>query len=282
MFIIALLLIGGAALLAGTLSDLKTREIPDWLNYSLLAAALGIRLINSIVLTDWSFVLEGLYGFGLGMIIAMVMFYTGQWGGGDSKLIIAMGMLIGFPLTLDSVFISYLVNVLLIGALYGVIWSMFLAVKHRVVFMKTFHELNSKKAVVRAKCAVFSLAGAVLLISFFLWGTPWLVPLGGLLVIIILTLYAWLFIKSVEKACMHKWISPSKLVEGDWIAEEISIGGKLITGPKDLGIKKDQIALLRKKKVKKVLVKEGIPFVPPFFIAFILTYWLGNLLFLVL
>ncbi|GIU69536.1 MAG: hypothetical protein KatS3mg002_0772 [Candidatus Woesearchaeota archaeon] len=46
---------------------------------------------------------------------------------------------------------------------------------------------------------------------------------------------------------------------------------KYITGPKDLGISKEQIELLKKSKIKKVLVKEGIPFIPAFLIAFILT-----------
>ena len=42
---------------------------------------------------------------------------------------------------------------------------------------------------------------------------------------------------------------------------------------KDLGISLQQIALLKKLKVKQVWVKEGIPFVPSFFFAYILTLW---------
>ena len=74
---------------------------------------------------------------------------------------------------------------------------------------------------------------------------------------------------------MIKNVSPSKITEGDWIAEEIKVKGKLIAGPKDLGISLEQIARLKSLGVKKVLVKYGIPFVPSFLIAFIIAVIAG-------
>ena len=83
---------------------------------------------------------------------------------------------------------------------------------------------------------------------------------------------------------MLKYVTPDKLTEGDWIAKEVKVNGKYITGPKDLGIEKKQIrklvSLYKKKKVKKILIKEGIPFVPSFFIAYLVTLMFGNLLLL--
>jgi hypothetical protein len=80
---------------------------------------------------------------------------------------------------------------------------------------------------------------------------------------------------------MYKRITPDKLTEGDWIANNIKIDGKYISGPKDLGIEKKQINQLidlwKKGKIKKVLIKEGMPFIPSFFIAFIITLIYGNL-----
>ena len=74
-----------------------------------------------------------------------------------------------------------------------------------------------------------------------------------------------------------------ELTEGDWIAEEIKVGKKYICGPKDLGIElaqiKKLIAYKKKGKIKKVLIKVGIPFVPSFLIAFIVTYIWGNVVF---
>ncbi len=97
-------------------------------------------------------------------------------------------------------------------------------------------------------------------------------------------MYLIILVRTVEKVSMIKMIEPEKLTEGDWIAKEIKIQGKYITGPKDLGIEKKQInkliALYKKKKVSKVLIKEGIPFVPSFFIAYIVTLIFGNFIFL--
>ena len=110
------------------------------------------------------------------------------------------------------------------------------------------------------------------------------IPLFILVVFAIISFYMWLFVKAIEKVAMLKYVTPDKLTEGDWIAQEVKYKGKVITGPKDLGIEKKQIkklvSLYKKKKLKKILIKEGIPFVPSFLIAFIITIIYGNLLML--
>ena len=70
---------------------------------------------------------------------------------------------------------------------------------------------------------------------------------------------------------MKKYYPIPKLTEGDWIAEDVKVNGKIICSPKDLGISKEQIKKLKHHNIKKVLVKEGIPFVPSFLIAFVVT-----------
>ena len=69
-----------------------------------------------------------------------------------------------------------------------------------------------------------------------------------------------------------------------WI-KDIIIDGKRISGPKDLGIERKQlrklIDLYKKGKIKKVLIKVGIPFVPSFLVAYLLTLFFGNLLMLI-
>ena len=102
----------------------------------------------------------------------------------------------------------------------------------------------------------------------------------------IITFYLWLIIKAVENSCMLKYVIPSKLTEGDWIAKDVKVDGKYITGPKDLGIEKKQIRklieLYKKRKVKNILIKEGIPFVPSFFVAYVITLIYGNLVLLII
>ena len=40
-----LLLIGLIATLIAAITDIKTKEVPDWLSFSLISTALGVRLI---------------------------------------------------------------------------------------------------------------------------------------------------------------------------------------------------------------------------------------------
>lgn len=93
----------------------------------------------------------------------------------------------------------------------------------------------------------------------------------------LLGFYLWNFTKAVEDAAMVKFKAPNDLMEGDWILDTIKHKGKEIVSPKDLGITLKQIATLKRLKVKKVKMKEGIPFCPAFFFAYLVTLIIGNL-----
>ena len=86
------------------------------------------------------------------------------------------------------------------------------------------------------------------------------------------------FVKSVEKSCMYEKISTSKLTEGDWIAEDIYKNKKLFLSKNNIGVTKEQINFIKKIK-KEILVKNGLPFVPSFLIAVIISLILGNIFF---
>ena len=92
----------------------KTREIPDFLNYGLIAIGLGVRAVYSIFTLDYLFFVYGLIGFGAFFIIANLMYYTKQWGGGDCKLLMGLGAIFG----------SYL-NIGIFNAVVDVIWVCF-------------------------------------------------------------------------------------------------------------------------------------------------------------
>ena len=61
------------ALIYGSYSDIKTREVPDWANFSLIVFAIALRLIYSLVKWDFSFILEGLLGFGVMFLLALLL-----------------------------------------------------------------------------------------------------------------------------------------------------------------------------------------------------------------
>jgi hypothetical protein len=209
------------------------------------------------------------------------MYRLGQWGGGDSKMIMGLGALIGLELNINNFLLGFFINIMLVGSIYGIIWSTILAIKNKKEFSKTLKKIlaNKKLKKTRIYLLVISLIFAILL---SLTKNPAvIIPTIVLVLLINFTYYLWAFVKAVEKVCMYKYVTPDKLTEGDWIVKEIKINKEYICGPKDLGIEESQIKRLiklwKKEKIKKILIKDGMPFVPSFLIAFIVTMIYGNL-----
>ena len=276
------------ALLAASASDIKTREVPDWLSYGLIFTGLSVRLIYSAATSDWWFILNGIAGFLIFLGIGFLMFYAGQWGGGDSKMIMGLGALLGLDfmnytrLFYDSMLVGFLINLMFIGAVYGLLWSIIMAVVKWRSFIKEFKMFLSNKTFLKVRRIVLAVI-LLVLISLVLIPQDFIkIMILFLMLIILITLYLWPFVKSVENVCMYKMVTPDRLTEGDWIADDVKVAGRVICGPKDLGIEKIQIKELLKLhkhgKVKQIRIKEGIPFIPSFLIAFIITLIWGNLL----
>jgi prepilin signal peptidase PulO-like enzyme (type II secretory pathway) len=276
-----------AGLLAGSYTDLRTREVPDWVNYGLIFCGFGFALLRTVVYWDISYLIASVIGFCFFWLIAIAMYYTGQWGGGDSKMIMGLGALVG--LSIGSIkgmlievpfLLNFVIYSLLFGALYGISWTAVLAIRHRKAFRKEYRALSKTAMVKKAKLWLIIVAAA-LLISAIVAGNPYRSMLLILTVLAVLTLYLFLFVKVVEKTCMFKRLPPQRLTVGDWIAEDVVVDGKHIVGPKDLGIEKHQIeellSLKSKGKIDTVLVKEGIPFVPSFLLAFLACLFIGGL-----
>lgn len=272
-----LIILGFAALVFASVNDIKTREVPDWLSYSLIIAGFGVRIFHSLIFSDLWYLLYGLIGFGIMLVLGLVMYYTKQWGGGDAKLVMGLGVVFSSNIFSEKSFlIGFLINVLIFGALYGLGWSAYLAFKNRKVFVKSFVKSFNERRRIR----IFSLGfGLLIIISIFL------IPLLYVRFILCVTalalvgyVYLHVFMKAVEDSCMYKWLPVSRLTEGDWVAQPVYVKGKLICGPKDLGLEKRQIIALKKANVNKVFVKEGIPFVPSFLIASVITFVWGNVL----
>ncbi len=289
MLIIIICLI---ALIVGMITYFKTREVPDWLNFSLIFSGIGINLIATIMYSNWSFIINSLAGLAFGVVIALIMFYGGQWGGGDSKMIMGLGALLGLNISkfqllpiFNSFFVSFFVNMLLIGSIYGLIWISVLAVKNRKKIVKKFKELRHERIFVRIRWVFLFLLLTIIVIMFLDLGLMKFYLIGFILAAFFIA-YLWNFVKAVEEISMIKKVNVEELTEGDWIVKDIIVNKKRICGPKDLGISRKQIkALLKLKqngKIKKITIKEGIPFIPSFLLAFIVTIILGNLLTLIL
>lgn len=281
MIDIIFFLIALAALLVASYTDIRTREVPDWLNYGMIAAGLGVRMIYSLSASRWEYIIDGIVGLAVFYGFAYVMFYSGQWGGGDSKCLMGLGALLGLQFRLDSFALGVLVNTFLIGAAYGMVYSGVLAVIHRKAFMASWRLVRQAREFRIVRVALLFLVILGLVAGFVLDDLSIRFIVFALLLFLLVLFYAYLFTKAVETSCMRRWVKPEALTEGDWIVDDIVVAGKRICGPKDLGVSKAQIAVLvklrQKGKLKRVLIKLGIPFVPSFLMALVVTWFVGNL-----
>src|SRR3989338_4524042 len=89
-------LTAGILLFVATITDWRTREVPDWINYTGITIGIGVRSIWTVNAGDWTVFGAGISGLLLMYLIGALMYYTGQWGGGDSKAGMAIGAIVGF------------------------------------------------------------------------------------------------------------------------------------------------------------------------------------------
>ncbi|MDB5390254.1 MAG: conserved rane protein of unknown function [Planctomycetaceae bacterium] len=94
MTIIPIVLVGVAAII-----DLRRREIPDWISVAILLMAV-FQGINGTPAAGLNRLAAFLIAFWLGSFL----FALGAWGGGDVKLLSALGAWLGFSALVTALF----------------------------------------------------------------------------------------------------------------------------------------------------------------------------------
>ena len=278
---IFLSIIGLVALLIASITDLRTKEVPDWLNFSVIVSALGIRAIHSIISSDYMYLLYGIIGFAAMFFLGMLLYYGRLWGGGDTKLLMGLGALFGttpYFVMINYPFIAVLlINIIIVGSVYSLAFAIGLFIKNTKA---TINEMKSQTKRMAKTRLAYLLASFVALAMFFIFEDSRIKVLSiALAGFFIFYIHLLIFIRSVEKVGMNKVILVSQLTEGDWIAKDIIINGKLICSKKSLGIEKKQIEAIKKAGIKRIMVKEGVAFVPSFLLGLVITFIFGSLIF---
>ena len=286
-----LLILGLLGLIIATYSDKKTTEIPDWLSFSLIASGLSLRALYSITYNDFFYIKIALINLVIFYLIGNIMFYSRQWGGGDAKLLMALSVIFAtYPKPLFSLFSPVLeniyfpaiifLNILIIGMIYSLAFTVYISLKHKKDFLKEFKLYLRKTNNPRKIILVLSIL--LMLLAIIIENFIAKISLFFAAIIILFLLYFWIYIKSVEKSCMYKTVKTSELLEGDWLTKNIYKNSKLILKVPMYGLSKEHIFLLKKNKIKKVEIKEGIIFTPTFLIATIISLIFGNVIFFIL
>ena len=275
--------VGFVVLLLASITDLKTREVPDYLSFLLLAFSLGLSLISSAL--SWSLLpfLSSLLGFIVFYLIALALFYSGQWGGGDAKLFMGMGALFGIPFHLPLIsmvphtfsdvpfLFLFLFFSIFAGGIIGFSWLFYKLVTQRVALFPAIACAFEQPSVKRFRLLLYTFVFIVLASFFFVSDVFVRISLLLLCFLALVLFYLPVIIRVVEKHCMIREIPLAKLTLGDWIVQEIVVRGKRICGHGELGVTEEQLARLKKCHVKNVLVKYGLPFVPSFFAGLVLS-----------
>ena len=271
-------------LVIASIIDIRIREVPDFLNFSLIGIGGGIAIISSLILNSWWPLLNSIIGFAVAYGVAAAMYYGGQWGGGDAKMLMGLGALHGVSITqLISgeipLFITIIISIFLAGAIYGIGYAKFLVFKKWKRFWRTFvQRLQRHKQQRRA----ITIVCILLVLLFFIAPTNLKFVVGALLFVIFFSYYAFNAGKVVEEVCMVKKTSVSQLTEGDWLVNPVKYNNKILVKPTTYGLTTEQITTLKKYKIKAVTIKEGIPFIPGFLLGYLVIVVFGNWIPLVL
>ncbi|HKZ45471.1 MAG TPA: prepilin peptidase [archaeon] len=278
IFVIVVLAIALVGSILAAFFDLKTTEIPDKIPYAMAAAGLVLYGIQSYMVWSYWPILNSL-AWGLGLLgFGFLMYYFGQWGGGDAKVLSAIGFLIPeLPKSLgvNLVFpfpLSYSFNVFLVGAVYMMVYALIISIMHKKIIFKFFSDI-------KASSKVLSIGSVALFLSFFLinWLLARYFEIGFdvisilkysiLPLLLTIFLYAiWKFAKVVEDIGFKKKIPVSELKVGDVLLES-----KLWEG-----INEKELNKVKRSGRKFVVVKEGVRFAGAFPIALLFTIFIGD------
>lgn len=259
-----LFLLGLIWVFFASVCDLRKREVPNWLSFSLIVFALSYRAFFSSLNDNWAFFGFGALGFVVLFCVANVMYRARAFGGGDAKLLMGVGIILPIESFRGMLYeiSGFLILLFLIGLIYTLFYSIGLVMSNRKKFYQDFAGFMNKYLFA---FGLLIFAGLILFVPLYILKLYFLAVMIAALFILVPFLYFYL--KSVERVFLTKMIKPSKLTEGDWLAQTIHMRGRTIR-KRAFGLTPDEIIFLRKIK-KKVLIKYGIPFVPAFFFALI-------------
>ncbi len=242
----------------------------------MVAFGLTGHAILSILNSDPYPILFSCIAFSMLWAIGHVTSYFGIWGGGDAKMLMGFGALLAtFPdVAVWPFLITVIFNSIFAGFIISLLVMTYLIIKNIGRFRTEFkNNLNKYK------------------IYLFLASLTLILPLIGILLNNLLLSYIGIVVfpvalllltaKSIESISLHKLISPSKLMEGDWILDEIKIGDFNYI-PKRSGITKLELEKLKSLEIsgeiKSVNVKFGFPLGPGILAGLIIGLTIGDIM----
>ena len=292
--------------------DFKTREVENYITVGLIATAVILQGAYAFLTGEWHLFV---YAIGFGALFfgfGWLMFQTGQWGGADVKILTGLAVLFAnFEAVAPWPFmLTFFLNVFVVGFVYTILYGVYLTYRDRSVIsdFKKRIEGEAKELYLLVGVTILGVGVAGIFVhSIF---TDWvltLIVIRPLLVLIALIPIFWGILKyarSLENKTLRIKTKAKDLREFDLLTEDIlREGRKIVRIPEEKtsakrrreatevlvnckdpnGLTIEQIKkiayLVRQKRLKdSFVVKWGLPFVPVFLIAIVVTLLFGDLL----
>lgn len=265
------------ALVGSTLAaiiDLKTTEIPDQIPYIMMGAGIVGNLLKSYLVGSYSPIALSLL-IGLGFLgFGFVLYYTGQWGGGDAKILSAIGFLLPQLSINKSVFpfpLSLFLNVFFIGSFYMIGYMIVMALFNNNIissFLKDLKESTKELLLLNLGIIIFLFLFDIYVVNYLqIISIQETLIFDFFVILMAFGLFIlWRFAKTVEKIGFKKKVKISEVKEGD-VLEDSKVWD---------GLTKEQVKKLQKSDKKHVVIKEGVRFAPTFPIALLVTVFFGD------
>ncbi len=256
-------------LIIATILDIKQLFIPDYISYTFIVIALFERLIYSLTINDWSMFLWIIPAVIISSGLTYLLYKAGMMGGGDVKIIASASIILAkFPNETVPMFIDYLINLFIAGALYLLPVS--------IIIGLTKIKPTRKESILMIASIITSA------ITLLFYNNPTTIMAS----IVLITASSLPFIKRIENKVMIREADMNNLMDGDWLINEVKVGREIIK-PRKEGLTIDEANKIKKwwsegKLKKKPLIKYGLPYLPAFLIALIITITIGNLLFILI
>jgi Flp pilus assembly protein protease CpaA len=275
------------ALILASLEDLKTGEVSDVKSMGLLGFGLLISAMHSIASWNASIILSSISWSLAYFIFSLIIFKLGQWGGGDVKVMAALGAVMGY---MDSIgyqwpktgfifeihpLLSLVVNMAFISVPYAIVYTLILGLRKPKAFEKYAKKVATGKTMLTLSAAVLpSIAFAHLRM------------INASIIYLTMPLFylATLYMKTVEETVLTKTIKVSDLRAWDILSKDLRFEKKLIATKRNIeGVTPQQVASIKKlakegKIPKTIDIRWGIKFLPVISLAFLATAYAGDAL----
>jgi len=280
--------------------DLYTTDVPDFLGFTGVIGGITLHGLYSITTGSpdplvWSF------GAGLALsIFGWGMYLVGMWGGADAFAMSVLGFAAPFGLSGTGILhgINLVVNVMLVGMVYSLLFAFYRAIRSDTVFSSTLQGIKKDEKRISIE---------ILLVGLFS-GAAELAGLDGIIYFasLVSLVFLYRFLKVLEQEEMTFARDVSELEPGDVVsiegldideAREKNATGRILEKirscsedygfhglssriasleerfgyPEIVGITEDEIEEIAEMGVEKVDIKTGARFVPVFPVALLLT-----------